>query len=349
MEFVKLNEREELILQAVVHAYIMTAEPAGSRAIVKRFNLDISPATVRNVMADLEEAGYLTQKHASSGRVPTDRGYRYYVDFLMRVQELTQTERRRVEKDLNERLSDADEILKQTSHLLALISHQTSIIEGPSLSEARVRRLEVMPLEPNRLVVLLADNYGRVRTRVLPVIEPVSSDDAARLTRFLNEHLQGVSIEQLGNTLEKKLEEFIHEERKLATQALHLLTTMPNDRGGQLFLDGATQLFEQPEFRDVGRAREVFGLLEERDRVMDLLRTGAALGATSSARVIIGRESSDQGMEELSIVTAPYSVGDRPIGTLAVLGPRRMPYWRLTGMVEYTANVVGRLLTRLAG
>ncbi|MDZ4858270.1 MAG: hypothetical protein SGI88_04750, partial [Candidatus Hydrogenedentes bacterium] len=126
---IDLSDREKLILQAAVHSFITTAEPVGSRAIVKRFDLDLSAATVRNVMADLEEAGYLQQLHTSSGRVPTDLGYRYYVDYLMRAQELTLHERARIETELTARLNDADEVMRQTSHLLALLSHQTGIVE----------------------------------------------------------------------------------------------------------------------------------------------------------------------------------------------------------------------------
>jgi heat-inducible transcriptional repressor len=172
-------------------------------------------------------------------------------------------------------------------------------------------------------------------------------DEASRLSRFLNEQLNGIAVDQVNATLQAKLEQYLNEERRMATQALQVLELLPPERGSQLFLEGATQLFEQPEFRDVDKAREVFGLLEERERMIGLLRAGA--GVSGSPRVIIGRESAAQGMDELSLVTAAYRIGGEPVGTIGVLGPRRMPYWRLTGVVEYTANVVGRLLTRLAG
>ena len=157
-----LSDREELVLQAVVHSYITSAEPVGSRSIVKRFSLEVSPATVRNVMADLEEAGFLQQLHTSSGRVPTDVGYRYYVDYLMRIQRVTLTERTRVEGELVAKLNDADDLLRQTSHLLALLSHQTGIVEAPSLGDAEIRQIEITPLEGGRIVVLLADSFGCV-------------------------------------------------------------------------------------------------------------------------------------------------------------------------------------------
>ncbi|HNT86788.1 MAG TPA: hypothetical protein PKL84_02890, partial [Candidatus Hydrogenedentes bacterium] len=149
----ELTQREALILHAVVQTYVSTAEPVGSRTIVKRFDMDISPATVRNVMADLEERAYLQQLHTSSGRVPTDKGYRYYVDHLMEVQALTQSERDHIEQDLSRRLDDADAVLRQTSHLLALVSHQTGVAEGPNEHDARVRRLELLPVSSTHVTL----------------------------------------------------------------------------------------------------------------------------------------------------------------------------------------------------
>ena len=343
-----LSEREELILQAVVHSYITFAEPIGSRAIVKQFNLDISPATVRNVMADLEEAGYLNQLHTSSGRVPTDQGYRYYVDYLMRVQEMTFEERTRIERDFNERLNDADAILRQTSHLLALMSHHTGIVEAPDESQAEVRHIEAMPIGGHRVVVLVADNFGRVRTMIVQLEEDLPADRIVELNRLLNENLHAVALEQLRETIQRKLNSFVDERRSLANLALRVLDALPPERPGQLFLDGANQLFEQPEFHDIARAQEVFGLLEERDRVMELLRAGVAAKSPRPSRVVIGSEAPGKSMEEISVVSAPYQIGNKTVGMVGVLGPRRMPYSRLTGVVEYTAGMLGRLLTRLA-
>ncbi len=348
----KLSDREELVLQAVVHSFITSAEPVGSRTVAKRFSLDISPATVRNVMADLEEAGFLQQLHTSSGRVPTDVGYRYYVDFLMRIQRVTLTERTQVEGELSSKLDDADSLLRQTSHLLALLSHQTGIVEAPSLGDAEIRQIEITALEGGRVVVLLADNFGRVRTMVVSIDTPLQHDDARKLTAFLNDNLRGVSVDRVVSAMHGKLESFADSQRRLAEQAVQVLNFIPVNSGGPLFLDGATQLFEQPEFRDVDRAREVFGLLEERDRVVDLLRSGTLGledGDSERSSVVIGKEASESGMSEISVVSAPYKVDGKTVGRVGVLGPRRMPYSRLSGVVEYTAGMLGRLMSRLAG
>lgn len=343
-----LTEREQLILQAVVHLYITTAEPVGSRAIVKRFELDISPATVRNVMSDLEDMGFIQQRHTSSGRIPTDNGYRHYVDCLMSIQELTQSERSRIETHLTDQLNDADALLRQTSYLLALISHQTSIVEAPSLNVAQVEHVEIVPISEHRLAFLLADNYGGVRTMVLQTSKRITPDDAQRLNRFLNEHFRHTPIDAFASSLESKLHAFIDEQRRLAEQALDLLQMLPDNQSERLFLEGTTQLFEQPEFRDIDKARELFGLLEERDQIAGLLRVGILNPKPHPSRVVIGSEAHQAGFEELSLVSAPYEVDGKTVGMLGVLGPRRMSYSRLSGLVEYTASRLGSLLTRLA-
>jgi heat-inducible transcriptional repressor len=344
----ELNEREQAILQAVVHTFITSAEPVGSRSIVKRYGLDLSPATVRNVMADLEDRGFVRQLHTSSGRVPTQQGYRYYVDYLMRVQELTLGERQRIEQELSRQLSDADEVLRQTSHLLALVSHQAGIVEAPQESEAEVRTIELMLVSAQRLAVLVADNYGRVRTVMVLLDEPVTADELPPLRAFLNQHLRNVRVSKLLPALTDKIARMQDEEHLLAERAMRLVAPLGTTRPGQLYLEGATQLFEQPEFADPGKAREVLTLLEERDRLTALLREG--LGHEGARQlVVIGEDSEAGGLGELSVVASPYYVGERRAGMVGVLGPRRMPYSKLSGLVDYTARIVSRFLTKLAG
>ena len=344
----KFTQREQLILQAVVHTFITTAEPVGSRSIVRRYGLDLSPATVRNVMADLEEAGFLQQLHTSSGRVPTNRGYRYYVDYLMHVQELTLAERARIEDELKRRLNDADEMMRQTSHLLALVSHQTGIVEAPSEGEALIHNVELMAVPPRRLAVLVADSYGGVHTLMATLEESLGESELGALRLYLNDQLRGVAVERITDVLQKRLTEMMDERHRLAERALQLFEPIRTHRPAKVFLEGAAHLFEQPEFHDVDRAREVFNLLEERDRLVELLRQ-SMVGKSPGTTILIGSEAHGTGLKELSVVASPYFVHGKPAGMLGVLGPRRMPYSRLTAIVGYTAGMLGRFMTRLTG
>jgi heat-inducible transcriptional repressor len=211
-----------------------------------------------------------------------------------------------------------------------------------------VQYVELASLGGPRGVFLLVDDYGRAVTQVIPLPAGADGEGLSRLNRFLNEELRGVAIDEVPSRLERRLETFADEQRSLAEQAAAVVKLLPlQGREGQLFLEGATQLFEQPEFKNVDKAREVFGLLEERDRVVELLRCGTVTPSPGETRVLIGTEKA-AGLEDVSVVSAPYSIGDRPAGMIGVLGPRRMPYNRLTGIVEYTAAKMSALLTRLA-
>ncbi len=340
----ELNARERQILHAVVHSYITTAEPVGSRALVKRFELDVSPATVRNVMADLEEAGYLKQLHTSSGRVPTDAGYLYYVNYLMRVQQLTQHERAQIEQEFTAKLNDADAVLRQTSQLLALVSHQAGLAEAPGERVAIVNRIELLPVSERRMAVLVVDNFGRVRSVSVDVDSSFDEDLLSRVNRFLNEQLVGARADNLAEAVQNRLRGFLDEQRRLAEQALRVLNLVPKNPPAQLYLDGARQLFEQPEFRDLSRAREVFDLFEERDRLVGMLRRAVQENEPIRGSVII---AGDEGLEGISVIVSPYEVDGERAGMIGVLGPRRMPYPRLTAVVDYTASMVGKVLSRL--
>jgi heat-inducible transcriptional repressor len=344
-----LTEREQVILQAIVHTYITTAEAVGSRTIVKRYALDVSPATVRNTMADLEEGGFVEQLHTSSGRVPTDRGYRYYVDFLMQVPELTSAERVRIERELTQRPDDADEAMRHASQLLAAVSRQTGLVEAPGEGEAEVIRIEVVPIVAARVAVMIADSYGRVRTVTLNLSRVLGEAEAGRLNQFLNELLRRIPLSRIVETVRARAESLLDEDRRTAELALEVLGAIPMQRAGHVFLEGAAQLFEQPEFRDITRAQEVFSLLEERNRLSDVLRSRMTAESPARMVIVIGSEAGDQALGEISVVAAPYRVGERTVGMLGVLGPRRMPYSRLAAIVDYTADLLGRHLTRLAG
>jgi heat-inducible transcriptional repressor len=316
---------------------------------VKRFGLELSPATVRNVMADLEDAGYLQQLHTSSGRVPTDRGYRYYVDYLMRVQELTIAERARIDRELSARLSDADDVLRQTSQLLALMTSQTGMVQAPDDVNARLQHIEVTAVSSNRAALLVVDSFGRVHALMTPLDDDLRAEDLQRLTSFLNDHLRGAPCDQLAAKMHAAMRAFVDERRRLAEMALRLLDFLPANRPGLLYLEGTSQLFEQPEFRDVEKVREVFNVQDERGKLIELMRAQLRDRDFTGASVVIGSESHDPGLKEISVVASPYRVGAEPVGVLGVLGPRRMPYSKLTAIVDYTAGMLSKFLTRLAG
>ena len=340
-----LTDREREILNAVVNSYITSAEPVGSRTVVKRFDLEWSAATVRNIMSDLEEHGYLQQVHTSSGRVPTDLGYRYYVDHLMRVHRLTLQERRRIEGEFQHRLDDVNALLRHTSHLLALVSHQAGLAEMPDTRQALVQQFELVPLGENRMSVLMVDNFGTVHS---VTTSPGVAKDPSKiesLNAFLNQNFRGIAMGSLSDMVRTKLSELVDEQHELAQSALEVLDLVPVRKETKLFLGGTVQLFEQPEFQQVEQARTVFGLLEEHDRLITVLRKAVSDG--DGQAIFISKHEDNMGAEGIGVVASSYEVDGQPAGLIGVLGPRRMPYSRLTAVVQYTAGLLGRILTRL--
>jgi heat-inducible transcriptional repressor len=343
-----LTEREQMVLQAVVHMYIMTAEAVGSRTVVKKYNLDLSPATIRNVMADLEDKGYLEQVHTSSGRIPTEKGYRYYVNYLLKIQELSQRERERINRDFTEKLKDVDAVLRHTTHLLALVTHQTGLAEAPSDMYTQIQRIELLPLSEKRIAVFIVDSLSRVRSVLVDVERAFrNTQEVESLNRFLNDHLTGCRANMLVTSLEEKLRNFFDEQRRMAERALEVLQHVHPESSSDLFLEGTTHLFEQPEFQDIKSARELVGLFEDREQLLELLRRAVAHYEADRPLVLIGGEGQKGVLGGMSLVASPYRVQGKPVGAIGILGPRRMPYSKLAAVVDYTASVVSRVLTRI--
>ena len=235
-----LDARARTLLRTLIESHIRDGQPVGSRTLARTSGLNVSAATVRNVMADLEDTGFLQQLHTSSGRVPTNQGYRYYVDYLMRVQELTLAERARIEREFSDQLNDADEVIRRTCHLLALVSNHAGLVEAPNETDALVRSVELMTLSGARTAVLVADSYGRVRTLMATLERPMASAELERLRAFLNDQLRGSAVDRMDRTIEERIERFLDEQRGLAREALNLLSSVPRHRPGQLFLEGKT-------------------------------------------------------------------------------------------------------------
>jgi len=346
--FPKLNEREEQILEAVVHLYITTAEPVGSRTVAKRLGLQLSPATIRNVMADLEEMGYLTQVHTSSGRVPTDLGYKYYVTKLMKVQELTLAERQRIEQELSRKLDTAEQILKRTSQLLALTTHQAGLAELPNEKSAVVRRIDLIQLGEKQIAVVIVDNFAGVHSSMFAFEEPISPHIIEPLNKFLNETLFNVSLDRIGLVLKENLKKFFDERRKMLEIAFKILSRI-EPTTSQMILEGANNLFDQPEFQEPTKIKSIFGIMDDPTPLTRALRESLAKSENQRQTVLIGSEANIKNSEEFSIIASPYMLENEktPIGFVGVLGPKRMPYDKLSAMVDFTASMVGKILSRL--
>jgi heat-inducible transcriptional repressor len=340
---VALTQRQKAVLRAVIHDYIHSAEPVGSRTVARRYAFQLGPASIRNIMADLEELGYLAQPHTSAGRVPTDRGYRFYVDTLMEPAPLSPEEADLIERCFTPASGGLEGLMRETSQALGSLSRCAGVVLAPRFDQLQVKRLEFVSLGPERVLLILVATSGVVHHKVVTVDEVLSQDELNRIARYLNELLGGLTLREVRQLLVAKMAEEKALYDQLLRRALELgRKTVEEEQAAEVYIGGTAHIMEQPEFAGGERMRAIFAAFEEKSRLVRILdRCLEDAGLT----VIIGRELEEVGLQGFSMVASPYFQGGSPLGALAVMGPTRMPYDRVVPLVQYTARLVTRLLT----
>lgn len=337
----RLSDRSKRILEAIIEDYIATAEPVGSGAVTRRHALSLSSATVRNVMADLEEMGFLASPHTSAGRIPTAKAYRFYVDSLLEVRGIPEEERDDIRRRLSPAGKDVGEILKEASRALSSLSHYMGVVLAPRFTANVFRHMEFVKLSGRRILVILVSESGAVQNRIIESDEELSPADLGRMSNYLNDILQGLTIAQVqGRILDEMRNEKTLYDRLLAS-ALRLSEQTLDQESTQVFMEGQLNILDQPEFADAARMKDIFRAFEEKGQMVGLLdRCLAAEGV----QIFIGAETSLNRMEGMSVITAPYMTGRNSFGVLGVIGPTRMGYARVIPIVDYTARFVSRLM-----
>lgn len=338
-----LSERERTILAVLIDHYIRTAEPVGSRVIATRYNLGVSPATVRNTLSDLEQHGLIEQPHTSAGRVPTEIGYRLYVDQLLKSEKLSSPDRDKIKRMLSIDFNAVEDILEQTSRVLAQVTSQLGVAITPKFDRAVLNKIDLVQLTDTRLMVILAVRSGIVRTILVEVESAIDGEQLRQTADLLNEKLSGLDFGEIRRTLSERL----RGESKGSPQLLKLFLEqqehlLQDSSTGELHTDGAVNLVTQKEFQDPEKLREFISLLEERKSLIGLLKVKSE---PDGITVTIGGESNIGGMKGCSVVTTTYQAGQIR-GTVGIIGPMRMEYAKLMSVVEYTAKVLSEILSR---
>ncbi|BBM73431.1 heat-inducible transcription repressor HrcA [Rhodothermus marinus] len=338
-----LNERERQILRLVVESFIDTAGPVGSHFLARRYPIGLSPASIRNTMSDLEEMGYLDHPYTSAGRVPTDLGYRTFVDALMDVPELAPDERRLLQQKVREIGNDPEELWRESTRLLGQLSRLLGVVLTPRLSTGVLERLEVVPLSSTRAMFVLSVRGGLVRTILVELTSELSRRDLELVVALLNERLAGLTLAAIRQSCHQRLRDL--EDRtglvQLVLDEAPTLFSEPSE--GRVRFGGTQYIMGQPEFQRPEELRNLFLLLEDEEELVRLLE-----GTDTSddvevgrAQVSIGRENQDEKVERFSIVTARYRLGDA-VGTIGVIGPTRMDYRRVLALVQEMARLLSR-------
>jgi len=345
MNITDFEQRRKSILEAVIEAYVATASPVGSELVSRRLRPSLSPATIRNVMVDLEEGGFLEQPHTSAGRVPTDLGYRFYVDSVMDVRRLSPEQLQQMEQVIHPGEAELEQFLAHASESLAALTQQAAFVIAPTVKQSTVRQIELVPLSVRKLLCVLVGNEEIFASHVVEIEEPMSRDEAAALVRFLNTELVGVPFNEIVGSLQRRLlaehDAFYHVVKRSMDLLQHALSTEPDDR---LFLEGASHVVAQPEFsRHPLKAHELLRGLDAQEQLLGRIRQDLA---ADGVWVRIGREVQVPGLDECSYVATPFAIGEEIVGGVGVLGPKRMDYPRMHALVDGMGRCMTSLLTR---
>ena len=337
------NERAQYLLKVLIQRFIRDGQPVGSRTLSRDSGLDLSPATIRNVMADLEELGFVSSPHTSAGKVPTPRGYRLFVDTLVRYKPPKGDDIRRLQAQFEKQFTDSDEMLSTVSSLLSKITSMAGVVTIPRAHQATLRQIEFLPLSEKRVLAILVINDREVQNRILHIEQEYTAAELQRAANYINENYAGTDLLQIRERLISDLESTrdsmnraMHDIIAVAQAAMH--ETTPKS---EFLMAGETNLMDFAELSDLDTLRRLFEAFSRKRFMLELLdRSINAKGV----QVFIGDESGFQILDNCSVVTAPYNVDDETIGVLGVIGPTRMAYDRVVPIVDVTARLLGTAL-----
>ncbi len=337
----QMDERKKKVLQAIILDYIATAEPVGSRTIARKFNLGVSPATIRNEMADLEEMGLIEQPHTSAGRIPSNAGYRFYVDCLMEMAFLSESEKNFIEQNIVGKIRELEGFVQQTSRLLSQLTNLTALVLTPAKANSPFYQVHLLPYQPAKALMVVIKESGAVENHVIDIGESTTPEDLRRVGSILNGKLRGLTMERVKSSLLSEIYAELARQKDLISMAMELLEPIldPHD-SDKVILGGTLNMLNQPEFRDITKLKSVLTIFEQTDTLKKILAPPAEPGLT----VRIGGENNLEEIQDCSLITATYQIDGKTIGSVGVLGPTRMDYAKACSVVEFMTASLGEVL-----
>lgn len=340
----ELNEREKSILRYVIQQFILTASPVGSRNITKKYDIGVSPATVRNIMSDLEESGFINHPHTSAGRIPTDKGYRLYVDSLMDIQQLQKAEKGIINKSFDQGTAGTEELLRLTSNLLSSITHQLACVTYPKLDSGILEKIQLVSISSSRVLVVMSIKSGLVKTITLELNSEIKPSQVESVQSLLNERLSGLTFLEIRSSFRERFQDLSIEEHPVMRLFFDSVDKIFKEvrQADNMYITGAKNVIKHPEFEDPEKFQGVIELIEDKDIIIHILdKTGEA--KQNQVYISIGSENNDQKLNEYSFVAKEYKLGDVS-GTLGIIGPKRMEYSKVVAIVDYVAKMLTEVL-----
>jgi len=338
----ELSDRKLAILKAVIDDYIMTGLPIGSRTISKKHGIELSSATIRNEMADLEELGFLVQPHTSAGRIPSHKAYRYYVDRLMKVVKLNPVEAENIKRYFQDRMSEVNEVLEKAAQALSDTTHHISMVLKPQLKQSVIKRIQLVKITERKAILLVVTDAGLVTDTVIVVPEGMSSDYMEMISRLLTEKLSQKTLEDAEADLRRSLEEHLRLRKEFVSDLLSAIETSVEPQGEKGIVLGGTQnIIEYPDFMSVEKAKNFISVLQTKEMLYDMMKKATRLEFS----VTIGQENEVKELQDLSVVTATYKVGGKSLGSFGVIGPTRMDYSKVISILGFVSQSLNSILS----
>ena len=338
----ELDDRKKLVLKAIVDDYIESAEPVGSRTLARKHDLGVSPATIRNEMADLEMLGYLEHLHTSSGRIPSSKGYRFYVDGLILPKPVSDEEKALIDKWYQARVKRLDEVFQETARLISKVTKNVSFVLAPQLTQAQFRCLQFLPLDDRRVITVLMTDAGFIENKIIDMPSGAGFEDFKRMAEVINKNLIGHTLKSIEHHSLAEIRDEIAD-TDLFESALEIIRrALDASKEERLYLGGTSELITQPEFHDVEKVKATLLMLEKEELIKDLLHAHMGDGL----EVTIGQENEDSHFKDSSIITATYHLNGELLGTIAVMGPTRMEYAKAMSLLEYMNDNIKNVIKR---
>ena len=325
-----LTNRQLQILQVIIDDFVTSAQPVGSRQISKKEGIPFSPATIRNEMADLEDLGFLEKTHTSSGRVPSEKGYRYYVDNLLEPKSIQPSDIEQLQQLFKNHVIETEQMIRESANILSELTTYTTILLGPDVQKHRVKKFQIVPLTETTAVAIIVTDNGHVENRLMELPLTCSPADIEKMVNILNDRLTGVPLEQLHLKLENEVLAILKQHILTAESVVQSIIQSSQQSEGKVYYGGKTNMLNQPEFHDLNKVRMLMELIDKESQVQSLFKP-----QQTGIEIRIGSENNHLAMENCSVITASFSLGQEQQGAIAIIGPTRMDYQRVVTLLDF--------------
>ncbi len=337
-----LNERKLNILKAVIDDYIMTGLPIGSRTISRKHGIELSSATIRNEMADLEELGYLEQPHTSAGRVPSNKAYRFYVDRLMNVAKLNTDEAKRIRSYFENRVSEIEQVMERVAQVLSDTTHHISMVLKPQLKKSQMRRIQIVRITDKKAILLIVTSAGLVKDTMISIPEGTQPDCLEMISNMLTDKLTGKTLEEAEQDLASCIHDHAQANAKFVSDVLQVIENSVEPQGERgILLSGTQNIIDFPEYMSLEKAKSLVSLLETKDMLYEMMKKATQLEFS----ITIGKENEAEELFDMSVVTATYKIGGRALGSFGIIGPTRMDYAKIVSILGYVGSSLDSILS----